>query len=95
MTLYLASEEGYVGDLASTSGYAELQRFLEQAAHAPLCNEFAEQGFTRNPRGMAEELDRLLAGSTVAGQDLRDTVVNLRDMLSKCDLVAIASDGVR
>ncbi len=88
MSVHLADVRGLVAGIATNYGYHVLREFLERAPHAPLCNEFALHGETTNPARMAWEIDRLLPG--VRDEDLRATMVGLRDALLACQEIGIA-----
>jgi hypothetical protein len=92
MTYVLQSEDGYVGDLASIGGYADMYDAVNNnSAAGSLLREFFENGCTNHPRQAAEAIDRFLASNK---RPLRPGVIstfrNLRKLLLKCGRGRIA-----
>ena len=83
MTFYLYDSQGYVGDLASIRGLYELREFLCETD--PFYRPFFDYGYT-------SDIARLALALSVTESDdeiIDETLVNLRDLLTRCRDIAI------
>lgn len=89
MGYYLYDSNGYVGDLASNHGMQELEDFLEQNASVAIAH-LLHEGWVPIEATLTDEL-KLIPDPT--DPFVLKTWKNLKEMLSKCQDVAIISDG--
>lgn len=89
MSYQLYDVNGYVGDLATTSGLQELREFVEKTDNEVV---FA---FLRIGAGlMTKELIDGIKNLKPREANVRETVENLAKMIGSCRLIAIISDGL-
>ena len=92
MTYQLYDAEGYVGDLATTTGLQEMQEFVEEQPGARNVKGFLEKGAALVTDELIEELQGLsLEGASAEVRSSRST---LQQLVLLCDTVAIVSDGL-
>jgi len=90
MTYCLYDARGYVGDLASIHGLNLMSDYVTTITNEPQVKKFFEAG-------QATITKELIAGFKAIhspDKDIADTIDNLVNLLSKCDTIAIISDGV-
>lgn len=90
MGFYLCDARGYVGDLASNHGLWQLSKYARKASRVPQVKKFFEEGYAP----VTEDLIAGLRNLDPKDIDVAHTINNLLELLAKCDLIAIISDGV-
>ena len=92
MTYQLYDAQGYVGDLATTTGLQELREFVDSQSGAENIKGFLDKGAALVTDELIEELGKLpLAAAT---KEVKGTVDTLRQLILLCDVVAIINDGL-
>lgn len=89
MSFYVYDTDGYVGDLASIGGWGLFRKAAEELGGAAW--EFAEDGYTENPEGLAGQLaDVELEGSA---EDTRKLLVEYAGKAKECLILTDGEDG--
>lgn len=89
MGYYLYDARGYVGDLASNYGLKLMSDYARKVSNEPQVKKFFKEG-------QAPITKELIAGFKAIhspDKNIADTIENLVNLLTKCDSVAIISDG--
>jgi len=89
MGYYLYDALGYVGDLASNNGLTQMSNFVLSATNSKQVKKFFEKGYSQ----ISTELIADFKAIYCTDQVIADTIENLVALLTKCDTVAIISDG--
>lgn len=93
MALYLYSEHGYVGFLASLGGYGQMARVLISGTYE--MRAFFLDGYTARPKELARDIGRVLRERRKLSRNVRAGLTDLRKLLlnRKVEEVAIVWDG--
>jgi ribonuclease J len=89
MGYYLYDARGYVGDLASNYGLKLMSDYARKVSNEPQVKKFFKEG-------QAPITKELIAGFKAIhspDKNIADTIENLVNLLTRCDSVAIISDG--
>lgn len=89
MTYYLYDARGYVGDLASTHALELMYAFATQVTDEPQVKKFFGKGYSPITKELIDGLKAIRSPD----KDIADMIDNLVKLLTKCDTVAIISDG--
>jgi len=89
MGYYIYDSNGYVGDLASITGYHELCDYLIQ--QNPKFKTFVEQGYTPI---IKESLAEIMNIKLPDDQMIAKTIENFQQLAKKCQDILIVTDGV-
>jgi len=90
MGYYLYDARGYVGDLASTYGLEQVATYVESACQVPAVRKLFDEGESPVTEDLVAGL-RCLHPDDV---EVARTIDNLLQLLTRCDSIAIISDGV-
>jgi hypothetical protein len=90
LTYCLYDSNGYVGDLASIGGLKDLRDFVLHKTNDKNIRSFFDKGHITPTPALITRIKGLHSDN----ESINTTLTNLVDLLSKCDTVAIISDGV-
>ena len=90
MTWYLFDSNGYVGDLATIKGLADLRTFILRTSKNHYVKDFFNQGYSTHMVELQKEFKQLHSPNT----SINNTMQNLVELLGKCEDVAIINDGI-
>ena len=90
MTLMVYDMKGYIGDLATNTGYHNLKEALINRGEA--FKDFFTDGVIDDPEKLITALDDF--DMSTLPNDVKKTALNLRTLAKKCAGVVIATDGV-
>jgi hypothetical protein len=99
VSFVIADANGYVGDLATITGYGDLIGELEDATEEgepddKLVLQFVASGHTANPQELARHIERIrFRMKNEMSPDKNSTMVNLVSLLRKCKEVAIVTES--
>jgi uncharacterized phosphatase len=91
MSLELMSSNGYVGPLASNSGWVDVLDSLDSATGA--LKYLLDNGYTEQPSVVSRQIAQLLAKQTGLDKSVVSTLSSLKSMLDRVHGVAIVWDG--
>jgi hypothetical protein len=90
MSFAIYDVNGFVGDLATNTGMAELARFIEAQEEMPDAKEFIKKG--------AALITDFLVGDfqdmEPKKETVQQTITNFLELVEKADTVVIISDGL-
>lgn len=89
MTYALYDIKGYISDLGSTVGLRDFHKFIVGLTGVPKTKAWLVSSYTNDVKGVIKELRTVKFTA-----DVLEVGNNLREILSKCNSVAIISDGV-
>jgi len=93
MSYQLYDADGYVGDLATTSGLKELREFLDEDGQHPRLSELVRDGSLELAAEIKAEI--LAEIRTIdAGADVASMLDNLAVLLRESEGIIIISDGL-
>jgi hypothetical protein len=90
MGYYLYDANGYVGDLASNNGLTQMSKYVFSVTSSKPIHKLFEEGYSP----VTDELITDFKAIYCNDKDIAITIENLIDLLSKCDTVAIISNGI-
>ena len=91
MSYQLVDADGYVADIATTSGLAALQQWAVSLEGAVNLKGFLGMGAALMTEELVAEVDAL---ELPVDPVVRKTFLGLREALHNCDVVAIISNGL-
>lgn len=90
MAYHLYSENGFVCDVASISGYESLTKFVDQFPGKVMIKELLTKGKSTHPSGIKSDLNSLLDYAT--DTRIKSTIESLLEGLKKVKEIAIISE---
>jgi hypothetical protein len=87
MSYFLVSENGYVGDVASINGYAEMCTVVRTIKPYGHLAEFLNDGQTRDIQEVIRDIEDIVSHITI--QSVRNTLEELKGNLGKVTELAI------
>lgn len=90
MSHALYSEDGYVGDVATNMGLAQMAAFIVQQLGYPVLKQFMHEGMTEEPAAAVQELEHLLE-TKKPSESVKETLQELLTNLRKVQEIAIIS----
>ncbi len=90
MGFYLYDANGYVGDIASNNGLVMMSDYVLSSTDSKPVKELFEDGCTPVTKELIADLKAILCPD----KSIMDSILNLADLLGKCDTIAIISDGM-
>ena len=92
MTYSLYGEDDSVGPLATISGWHDVMEAV--AKDRSSLKSFVNQGYTEDPAQLRVDIAAFLKAHPRLRDDVRSTLVNLRELLRSTQLIAIVSDSL-
>lgn len=89
MTYILAGERGYICDLASISGYDDLEKFVDKMPNVMALRELIDDGTTRRIETVKRNIREVLP--KVTDINVKKVLEVMLKGLNKCSEVAIIS----
>lgn len=89
MSLYLASENGYVADIATATGWDDLSTEVSSKLFGGALIDFINNGTTENPQEVTMDIVKVLP--SIKNVEVKNTLQGLKTALEKCKEIAILS----
>lgn len=90
MSYILVDQNGYVNDVGSVTGYADMYKFVKTQTGIPYLQKFMETGETTNQDAVVDDIASII--SRVTDANIRLTLLNLAVSLKKADGIAIVTE---
>ncbi len=90
MGFYLYDANGYVGDVASNNGLMMMSDYVLSSTDSKSVKELFKEGCTSVTKELIEDLKSM----SCPDKSIMNSILNLADLLGKCDTIAIISDGM-
>lgn len=89
MTYVMYDAAGTLGDIASIQGYRALSLTVRSLKAAGPIIDFLDDGNTTDMQGVITDIDNIMP--RISNSEVKSTLQNLRDKLSKAEEIAIVS----